>query len=104
MSLRLLYLGFLRLLNLLLLLDRSSASKNIELLVLRGSYAGRDSLGSWRAPRGWCHCWVRRWSMRCTMTAMASIVAWFRGGMAAHVWSQYAIASPSTPAEPLPVS
>jgi putative transposase len=34
-SLRLLCLVFLRLLNLLLLLGRSSASKNIELLVLR---------------------------------------------------------------------
>jgi putative transposase len=35
MSLRLLYLIFLQLLNLLLLLGRSSASKNVELLVLR---------------------------------------------------------------------
>ena len=35
MSLRLLYLIFLQLLNLLLLLGRSSASTNIELLVLR---------------------------------------------------------------------
>jgi hypothetical protein len=35
MSLRLLYLIFLRLLNLLLLLGRSSASKEVELLVLR---------------------------------------------------------------------
>ncbi len=35
MSLRLLYLIFLRLLNLLLLLGRSSASKDVELLVLR---------------------------------------------------------------------
>jgi putative transposase len=34
-SLRLLYLIFLRLLNLLLLLGRSSASKDVELLVLR---------------------------------------------------------------------
>src|SRR5437763_8141562 len=34
-SLRLLYLVFLRLLNLLLLLPRSSASKDVELLVLR---------------------------------------------------------------------
>jgi putative transposase len=34
-SLRLLYLVFLRLLNLLLLLGRSSASKDVELLVLR---------------------------------------------------------------------
>ena len=34
MSLRLLYLVFLRLLNLLVLLARSSASKDIELLVL----------------------------------------------------------------------
>ncbi len=39
MSLRLLYLVFLRLLNLLLLLGRSSASKNIELLVLRHEVA-----------------------------------------------------------------
>ena len=35
MSLRLLYLIFLQLLNLLLLLGRSSASKDVELLVLR---------------------------------------------------------------------
>jgi hypothetical protein len=49
-SLRLLYLVFLRLLNLLLLLGRSSASKNIELLVLRGSYAWRDSLGELARP------------------------------------------------------
>ena len=35
MSWRLLYLIFLRLLNLLLLLGRSSASKDVELLVLR---------------------------------------------------------------------
>ena len=35
MSLRLLYLIFLRVLNLLLLLARSSASKDAELLVLR---------------------------------------------------------------------
>jgi hypothetical protein len=34
-SLRLLYFVFIRLLNLLLLLGRSPASKNIELLVLR---------------------------------------------------------------------
>jgi putative transposase len=34
-SLRLLYLIFVRLLNLLLLLGRSSASKDVELLVLR---------------------------------------------------------------------
>ena len=34
MSLRLLYLIFLRLLNLLLLLDRSAASKDVELLML----------------------------------------------------------------------
>ena len=39
MSLRLLYLVFLRLLNLLVLLGRSSASKNIELLVLRHEVA-----------------------------------------------------------------
>jgi putative transposase len=39
MSLRLLYLIFLRLLNLLVLLGRSSASKNIELLVLRHEVA-----------------------------------------------------------------
>jgi putative transposase len=38
-SLRLLYLVFLQLLNLLLLLGRSSASKNIELLVLRHEVA-----------------------------------------------------------------
>jgi putative transposase len=38
-SLRLLYLIFLRLLNLLLLLARSSASKDIELLVLRHEVA-----------------------------------------------------------------
>jgi putative transposase len=38
-SLRLLYLVFLRLLNLLLLLGRSSASKDIELLVLRHEVA-----------------------------------------------------------------
>jgi hypothetical protein len=38
-SLRLLYLIFLRLLNLLLLLGRSSASKDIELLVLRHEVA-----------------------------------------------------------------
>ena len=35
MSLRLLYLIFLRLLNLLVLFGRSSASKDVELLVLR---------------------------------------------------------------------
>jgi putative transposase len=35
MSLRLLYLIFLQLLNLLLLLGRSSAAKDVELLVLR---------------------------------------------------------------------
>ena len=35
MSLRLLYLIFLQLVNLLLLLTRSSASKDVELLVLR---------------------------------------------------------------------
>ncbi|MGH4009129.1 MAG: integrase core domain-containing protein [Pseudonocardiaceae bacterium] len=39
MLLRLLYLGFLQLLNLLLLLGRSSASKDIELLVLRHEVA-----------------------------------------------------------------
>ena len=39
MSLRLLYLIFLRLLNLLLLLARSSASKDVELLVLRHEVA-----------------------------------------------------------------
>ena len=39
MSLRLLYLVFLRLLNLLVLLGRSSASKDIELLVLRHEVA-----------------------------------------------------------------
>jgi putative transposase len=39
MSLRLLYLIFLQLLNLLLLLGRSSASKNVELLVLRHEVA-----------------------------------------------------------------
>jgi putative transposase len=39
MSLRLLYLIFLRLLNLLLLLGRSSASKDVELLVLRHEVA-----------------------------------------------------------------
>jgi putative transposase len=38
-SLRLLYLIFLRLLNLLVLLGRSSTSKNIELLVLRHEVA-----------------------------------------------------------------
>ena len=37
--LRLLYLIFLRLLNLLLLLGRSSASKDVELLVLRHEVA-----------------------------------------------------------------
>ncbi|MGH3823838.1 MAG: helix-turn-helix domain-containing protein [Pseudonocardiaceae bacterium] len=39
MSLRLLYLVFLQLLNLLLLLGRSSASKDVELLVLRHEVA-----------------------------------------------------------------
>jgi hypothetical protein len=39
MVLRLLYLIFLRLLNLLLLLGRSSASKDVELLVLRHEVA-----------------------------------------------------------------
>ena len=39
MSLRLLYLIFMRLLNLLVLLGRSSASKDIELLVLRHEVA-----------------------------------------------------------------
>ena len=39
MAVRLLYLIFLRLLNLLVLLDRSSASKDIELLVLRHEVA-----------------------------------------------------------------
>ncbi|MFY9806620.1 MAG: hypothetical protein WCC38_13060 [Pseudonocardiaceae bacterium] len=39
MSLRLLYLIFLRLLNLLVLLGRSSASKDVELLVLRHEVA-----------------------------------------------------------------
>jgi putative transposase len=38
-SLRLLYLIFLQLVNLLLLLGRSSASKNVELLVLRHEVA-----------------------------------------------------------------
>jgi putative transposase len=38
-SLRLLYFVFLRLLNLLLLLGRSSASKDVELLVLRHEFA-----------------------------------------------------------------
>jgi putative transposase len=38
-SLRLLYLIFLRVLNLLLLLGRSSASKDVELLVLRHEVA-----------------------------------------------------------------
>jgi len=38
-SLRLLYLVFLRLLNLLLLFGRSSASKDVELLVLRHEVA-----------------------------------------------------------------
>ena len=39
MSVRLLYLIFLQLLNLLLLLGRSSASKDVELLVLRHEVA-----------------------------------------------------------------
>ena len=39
MSLRLLYLIFLRLLNLLVLFGRSSASKDVELLVLRHEVA-----------------------------------------------------------------
>lgn len=39
MSLRLLYLVFLQLLNLLVLLGRSSASKDVELLVLRHTTA-----------------------------------------------------------------
>ena len=39
MSLRLLYLIFIRLLNLLVLLGRSSASKDVELLVLRHEVA-----------------------------------------------------------------
>jgi len=39
MSLRLLYLIFLRLVGLLVLLGRSSASKNVELLVLRHEVA-----------------------------------------------------------------
>ncbi|MDQ3764336.1 MAG: integrase [Actinomycetota bacterium] len=39
MSLRLLYLVFLQLLNFLLLLGRSSASKDVELLVLRHEVA-----------------------------------------------------------------
>lgn len=39
MSLRLLYLIFLRLVNLLLLLGRSSASKDVELPVLRHEVA-----------------------------------------------------------------
>ena len=39
MSLRLLYLVFLRLLNLLLLFGRASASKDVELLVLRHEVA-----------------------------------------------------------------
>ena len=39
MALRLLYLIFLRLLNLLILFGRSSASKNVELLVLRHEVA-----------------------------------------------------------------
>ena len=39
MSLRLLYLVFIRLLNLLVLLGRSSVSKDIELLVLRHEVA-----------------------------------------------------------------
>ena len=39
MSLRLLYLIFLQLVNLLLLLGRSSASKDVELLVLRHEVA-----------------------------------------------------------------
>ncbi len=39
MSLRLLYLSFLQLVNLLLLLGRSSASKDVELLVLRHEVA-----------------------------------------------------------------
>jgi putative transposase len=38
-SLRLLYLIFLQLLNLLLLLSRSSASRDVELLVLRHEVA-----------------------------------------------------------------
>jgi hypothetical protein len=41
-SLRLLYLVFLRLLNLLLLLGRSSASKDVELLVLRHEVAAQS--------------------------------------------------------------
>jgi putative transposase len=39
MSLRLMYLILLRLLNLMLLLGRSSASKDVELLVLRHEVA-----------------------------------------------------------------
>ena len=56
------------------------------------------------ARGGGVYRWVRRWSMRRTMTAMASIVAGLRGGMAAHVSSQNAIVSSSTPAGPPSVS
>jgi hypothetical protein len=42
--------------------------------------------------------------MRRTMMAMASMVAGLMGGMAAHVASQNAIASSSTPTEPLSFS
>jgi putative transposase len=56
--LRLLYLIFLRLLNLLLLLGRSSASKDVELLVLRHEVAvlrrAPAWLVTWRRMAGSC--------------------------------------------------
>ena len=60
MSLRLLYLIFVRLCSLLVLLGRSSASKHAELLVLRHEVAvlpGAIRGPGWTGPTG--RCWPR---------------------------------------------
>ena len=98
MSLRLLYSIFLQLLNLLLLLARSSASKDVELLVLRHEVAvlrrvnakpvwtGRIARSSPRSSGG-CHqcCGGIAWSRRAQ--SCAGIVAWSPGNGHIHIAS-----------------
>jgi hypothetical protein len=104
-SLRLLYLVFLRLLNLLLLFSRSSRSKDVELLVLRHEVAVLRRANprprmDW-ADRAILAALVRRlpqmlggiaWSHRAP--SCAGIVAWSPGNGHIHIASD---AHPSPP-------